>query len=99
MEAIIHTLKAARFAAAEDRRVLVGLDFAEDVKEGMRTNEDRLGSVVSDRVWCRFVRHQLGGYDTIAEVMGSDSNIWERMPINQEALCIRVEYEGDDSDD
>jgi len=47
-----------------------------------------------------FDTKSLGGYDTIAECHVAATHIfWERMPINQEALCIRVEYEGDDSDD
>lgn len=42
----------------------------------------------------------LGGYDTIAECHVTATQIfWDRMPMNQEALCIRVEYQGADSDD
>jgi len=38
----------------------------------------------------------LGGYDTMAEChVASTTIFWERMPMNQEALCIRVEYEHD----
>jgi len=34
----------------------------------------------------------IGTYDTIAECyVASTQEFWEEMPINQEALCIRVE--------
>ncbi len=34
----------------------------------------------------------IGAYDTIAECyVASTQEFWEEMPINQEALCIRVE--------
>ena len=34
----------------------------------------------------------IGSYDTIAECyVASTQEFWEEMPINQEALCIRVE--------
>ena len=66
-----------------------------------RGSEGRLGSVASHRVWCRFDdTKSLGDYDTIAECHVAATKIfWERMPINQEAVCIRVEYQGDDGDD
>jgi len=47
-----------------------------------------------------FDTKSLGGYDTMAQCYVASTQIfWERMPINQEALCIRVEYEGDGGDD
>jgi len=47
-----------------------------------------------------FDTKSLGGYDTMAKCHVAATQIfWENMPINQEALCIRVEYEGDDGDD
>ena len=47
-----------------------------------------------------FDTKSLGGYLTIAECHVAATKIfWERMPINQEAVCIRVEYQGDDGDD
>jgi hypothetical protein len=40
----------------------------------------------------------LGGYDTMAECYVASTQIfWERMPMNQEALCLRVEYESYDN--
>ena len=39
----------------------------------------------------------IGAYDTIAECyVASTQEFWEEMPINQEALCIRVEELTDD---
>ena len=47
-----------------------------------------------------FDTKSLGGYDTIAECHVAATQIfWENMPINKEAICIRVEYWGDDSAD
>ena len=47
-----------------------------------------------------FDTKSLGGYDTIAECHFASTKIfWERMPINQEAVCIRIEYEEYDDDD
>ncbi len=47
-----------------------------------------------------FDTKSLGGFDTIASCHVAATQIfWERMPMNQEAMCIRVEYMGDDSDD
>ena len=46
-----------------------------------------------------FDTKSLGGYDTIAECHVAATQIfWERMPINQEAMCIRVEHEGDEQE-
>jgi len=42
-----------------------------------------------------FDTKSLGGYDTMAEChVASTQTFWENMPINQEALCIRVENWG-----
>ena len=39
-----------------------------------------------------FEFESIGTYDTIAECyVASTQEFWEEMPINQEALCIRVE--------
>ena len=47
-----------------------------------------------------FDTKSLGGYDTMAQCHVASTQIfWENMPINQEALCIRVEYMDNDSDD
>lgn len=47
-----------------------------------------------------FDTKSLGGYATIAECHVAATQIfWENMPINKEAMCIRVEYWGDDNDD
>lgn len=47
-----------------------------------------------------FDTKSLGGYATIAECHVAATQIfWEAMPMNQEAMCIRVEYQGVDSDD
>ena len=47
-----------------------------------------------------FDTKSLGGYATIAECHVAATTIfWESMPMNQEAMCIRVEYQGVDSDD
>jgi len=44
-----------------------------------------------------FDTKSLGGYDTMAEChVASTQTFWENMPINQEALCIRVETRIDD---
>ena len=41
-----------------------------------------------------FDTKSLGGYDTIAECHVAATQIfWENMPINQEAMCIRVEHQ------
>ena len=41
----------------------------------------------------------IGAYDTIAECyVASTQEFWEEMPINQEALCIRVEELTDEKD-
>ncbi len=41
-----------------------------------------------------FDTKSLGGYDTIAECHVAATQIfWDRMPINQEAVCIRVEHQ------
>ena len=41
----------------------------------------------------------IGTYDTIAEgYVASTQEFWEEMPINQEALCIRVEELTDEKD-
>ncbi len=47
-----------------------------------------------------FDTKSLGGYDTMAQCYVVSTQIfWERMPINQEPLCISVEYEREDGDD
>ena len=47
-----------------------------------------------------FDTKSLGGYDTMAKCyLASTQIFWENMPINQEALCIRVEYMDNDTDD
>jgi len=47
-----------------------------------------------------FETKSLGGYDTVAECHVAATKIfWERMPINQEAICIRVEARANDDDD
>ena len=39
-----------------------------------------------------FITERYGEYDTIAECyFASTQEFWEMMPVNQEALCIRVE--------
>jgi len=41
-----------------------------------------------------FVWEVMGFYDTISECYVASTQVfWENMPINQEALCIRVEDE------
>ncbi|MAK87250.1 MAG: hypothetical protein CMK96_10010 [Pseudomonas sp.] len=41
-----------------------------------------------------FDTKSLGGYATIAECHVAATTIfWEHMPMNQEALCIRVEHQ------
>ena len=41
-----------------------------------------------------FDTKSLGGYDTIAECHVAATQIfWDAMPINQEAVCIRVEHQ------
>lgn len=43
-----------------------------------------------------FDTKSLGGYDTMAECYVASTQIfWERMLMNQEAVCIRVELQGD----
>tara|TARA_A100001011_G_scaffold395902_1_gene492240 strand:- start:9654 stop:9848 length:195 start_codon:yes stop_codon:yes gene_type:complete len=47
-----------------------------------------------------FDTKSLGDYDTVAECHVAATQIfWENMPINKEAMCIRVEYWGGDNDD
>jgi len=42
-----------------------------------------------------FDTKSLGDYDTVAECHVAATQIfWENMPINKEAMCIRVEYWG-----
>tara|TARA_B100000575_G_C22835047_1_gene489905 strand:+ start:485 stop:685 length:201 start_codon:yes stop_codon:yes gene_type:complete len=39
-----------------------------------------------------FAFERIGAYDTIAECyVASTQEFWDEMPINKEALCIRVE--------
>jgi hypothetical protein len=39
-----------------------------------------------------FIVEDFGGYDTMSECYVASTKIfWENMPINKEALCIRVE--------
>ena len=67
-----------------------------------RCSEDRLGSVESQGMVSIRIRHQiprrLPYYSRVS--YGGDLRFFSDCGcLNQEALCIRVEYEGDDGDD
>lgn len=39
-----------------------------------------------------FITERYGEFDTIAQcLVASTQEFWEQMPVNQEALCMRVE--------